>query len=256
MLKTENLVVEACVKDARPVKVEAPVNALVPVVVKFPATVELAWETNPLAKVARSVRLRVPAERTPMFPFVLKRFVLDAVVEKRLVVVALPSVTVPAVKFVEYRFVLDAVVEKRFVVVAFESVVLPVTPRVPATERLPAESKVEVAVPPKYAVPKLEKLVVEAPAEKSWRAVQVLADARSWELGVRQFPSTAKHPPSRSMPRAKVDVADVPVTLRYVEVKPPEKVEVELVPATFRKPWSVEVPVVSPCTVVVAEPPT
>src|SRR3989338_670641 len=116
--KTENLVVEACVKDARPVKLLAPVNALMPVVVKFPATVELAWETNPLAKVARWVRLRVPAERTPMFPFVLKRFVLDAVVEKRLVVVALPSVTVPAGQFGEYGFVLDAVVEKRFVVVA------------------------------------------------------------------------------------------------------------------------------------------
>ena len=45
--------------------------------------------------------------------------------------------------------VLDAVVEKRFVVVAFASVVLPVTPNVPATARLPEESIVVVALPPK-----------------------------------------------------------------------------------------------------------
>jgi len=47
------------------------------------------------------------------------------------------------------QLVLDAVVEKRFVVVAFASVVLPVTPRVPATARLPEESIVVVALPPK-----------------------------------------------------------------------------------------------------------
>jgi len=52
-------------------------------------------------------------------------------------------------RFVLKRFVDDAVVEKRFVVVAFERVVSPVTPRVPATERLPAESNVLVAEPPK-----------------------------------------------------------------------------------------------------------
>jgi hypothetical protein len=56
----------------------------------------------------------------------------------------------------EKRFVEDAVVAKKFVEVAFERVVFPVTPRVPATARLPAESKVDVADPPKYAVLKIE----------------------------------------------------------------------------------------------------
>ena len=110
---------------------------MVPVVVKFPATVELAWETNPLANVARSVRLSVPAERTPILPFV------------------------------ENKFVDDAVVLKRFIVVAFANVESPVTPRVPATERLPAESKVEVAVPPKYALSKTESWEDEALATEN-----------------------------------------------------------------------------------------
>ena len=41
----------------------------------------------------------------------------DAVVLKSVVVVAFPSVTVPAVRLVLYRFVLDAVVLKKLVVV-------------------------------------------------------------------------------------------------------------------------------------------
>ena len=44
---------------------------------------------------------------------------------------------------------------------------------------------------------------------------------------VWQVPEMEKHPPERSMPLAKVEVALVPVTLRYVDCTPPEKVEVE-----------------------------
>ena len=56
---------------------------------------------------------------------------------------AFPRVSVPMVEACENRFVLLAVGEKRFVVVAFTRVVLP------AITRLPAESNVEVAEPPK-----------------------------------------------------------------------------------------------------------
>ena len=91
-------------------------------------------------------RLSVPAERTPMFPFVLYRFVLDAVVEKRLVVVALPSVTVPAFRFVLKRLVEDAVVEKKPVVVAFVIVAFPVRTRVvPSKVRLALSVNVPAA---------------------------------------------------------------------------------------------------------------
>ena len=41
-----------------------------------------------------------------------------------------------------------------------------------ASESMPAESNVLVAVPPKYAFSKTERRVVEAPAEKSWSPVQ------------------------------------------------------------------------------------
>ena len=43
----------------------------------------------------------------------------------------------------------------------------------------------------------------------------------------RQTPATEKQPWARSIPLAKVEVAPVPVTLRYVACMPPEKVEVE-----------------------------
>ena len=58
------------------------------------------------------------------------------------------------------------------VVVAFASVVFPVTPSVPATERLPAESNVEVAVPPKYALSNTERRVEDARVSES-RPVEV-----------------------------------------------------------------------------------
>lgn len=53
-----------------------------------------------------------------------------------------------------------------FVEVAFASVVFPVTPKVPATERLPEASIVVVAVPPKYAV-REESIVDDAWAKSA-----------------------------------------------------------------------------------------
>lgn len=116
-----------------PAILSAPPNVLVPVVVNAPTIVDEACDTKPLVNVPRPVCVRAP--RTLSEPS-------DAVCAKRLVELA--------------------VVEKRLVVVAFASVVLPVTPRVPATARLPAESMVVVAVPPKYALSKTESLVDDA----------------------------------------------------------------------------------------------
>ncbi|KKU77041.1 MAG: hypothetical protein UY04_C0064G0007 [Parcubacteria group bacterium GW2011_GWA2_47_7] len=170
---------------------------------------------------------------------------------------ALVSARLPNCAALAKRFVEEAVVEKRMLVVAFARVVFPVTPSVPATARLPALSKVEVALPPKYALSKTESWVDDAPAEKSWSAVQVLAaESETPPLPVMHVPFIAKQPLARLNPLPAVEVAEVPERLRYVEVKPPENVEVELVPATFRNPWIVEVPVVLPCSVEVAEPPT
>lgn len=87
----------------------------------------------------------------------------------------------------EKRFVVVALVVVEFVAVKFWRVVDP------ATDRFPAESNVEVAVPPKYAVPTLERMVVEA-LENFWRAVHVLGLARL-RVAVRMPPSVAGVPP-------------------------------------------------------------
>jgi len=103
-----------------------------------------------------------------------------------------------------------------------------------------------------------------------------------------QEPATLTHPPVTLMPFAKVEVAVVEAAYMVSACTPPEKleversplmvvvavvpteselaprlataklvkVEVELLPRTLRKPWKVEVPVVFPCMVVVAVPPT
>ena len=90
----------------------------------------------------------------PMEKFDVKRFVLLAVVAKNEVVVAAVPVAFTKVKFWRVE---EPVVRR------FESVERPfVAVSVPATERLPALSKVLVAVPPKYAVSKTEKRVVDA----------------------------------------------------------------------------------------------
>ena len=70
-----------------------------------------------------------------------------------------------------------------------------------------------------------------------------------------QVPLMEKHPERRSKPLAAVEVAFAPVRFKYEAASAPENVEVELVPRTFRKPWMVEVPVVLPCSVVVAAVP-
>jgi len=46
---------------------------------------------------------------------------------------------------------------------------------------------------------------------------------------VRHVPFTEKHPPERSIPLANVEVADVPVMLRYVAWMPAANVEVAVV---------------------------
>lgn len=53
-------------------------------------------------------------------------------------------------------------------------VLAPVTPSVPMTDKFPAESKVEVAVAPKYAVPITDNLVDDA-CTIEVRPVRVLA---------------------------------------------------------------------------------
>jgi hypothetical protein len=60
------------------------------------------------------------------------------------------------------RFVLDAVVAKKFVEVALPRVTFPFAVREPPTFKSPALSNVLVAVLPKYALPVFEKFVVEA----------------------------------------------------------------------------------------------
>jgi len=117
----------------------------------------------------------------------------------------------------------------------------------PANVSAPVDEKLEVAVAPKYALLKTERIVEEAPPVNWWRAVQVgaidweSAGAASLLIAVVAEPLTAvrpivpvglakevlpvpthvpeieKHPPARSMPLANVDVAAVPVTFRYVD---------------------------------------
>ena len=114
---------------------------------------------------------------------------------------------------------------------------------IPARVRAPVELNDEVAVAPKYALLKTERIVEDAPPVNWWRAVQVgaiaceRAGAASLRMNVEavpltavrpivpvglapvalvttQVPLTEKHPPARSIPLANVDVAAVPVTLR------------------------------------------
>ena len=82
----------------------------------------------------------------------------------------------------------------------------------------------------------------------------MLAVERSVRPETRQVPLILKHPLATLIPFASVVVAD-PETLRFCTDTLPENVDVELVPATLRKPWIVEVPVVLPWRVVVAATP-
>ena len=59
-------------------------------------------------------------------------------------------------------------------------------------------------------------------------------------------PVTVRPRPVMVIPLATVDVAEVPVRLRYAAARAPVKVEVEFDPVTLRNPWSVEVPAAVP----------
>ena len=63
--------------------------------------------------------------------------------------------------------------------------------------RTPVEEKLDVALPPKYAVPVLEKSVEDALA-KDWRAVQMLACPR-FKVAVKVPPRVAGVPPMVSV---------------------------------------------------------
>jgi hypothetical protein len=86
---------------------------------------------------------------------------------------------------------------------------------------------------------------VEVAFEKMLRPVQVLLSERSVEEAVvstMHSPFTAKQPPERSMPLANVELAAVPVMLRYGVERPEWMVEVAE-PATLRTPEMVVLPV-------------
>src|SRR3989344_2277988 len=103
-----------------------------------------------------------------------------------------------------------------------------------------AEKSEEVAVSTQ-ALPSYSK---RSPYAAAVMVVSVRESRSVTLLPPMQVPLIDTHPPVRLMPLANVLVADVPLILRYVEARAPENVEVELVPATFRMPWMVEVPVV------------
>lgn len=99
-------------------------EVMVPVVVKFPITVEEACDTKPFWNVARpvtpSVEPKVLAPETanvPTFAACEKRFVLEAVVAKKFVEVAFVSMVLPALSAPRFE--------------------VPVTPRVPPKRPLP-----------------------------------------------------------------------------------------------------------------------
>src|SRR3989344_3327842 len=120
------------------------------------------------------------------------------------------------------KAVVVAFVEVALMPVKFWSVVEP------ATRRSPVELMVVVAVLPKYAVPTLEKLVVDAPAAKSWRAVQVFAALSDTPPPPppTHVPLIEKHPAVMLKPFAAVDVAELPVRFRYVAERPFTNVDV------------------------------
>ena len=120
------------------------------------------------------------------------------------------------------KAVVVAFVEVALMPVKFWSVVEP------ATSRSPEELIVVVAVEPKYAVPTLEKLVVDAPAAKSWRAVQVLLFARSRET----VPLVVIVPPERPLPAVMlVTVPEPPPEGVVVAMTTPEGLTARNVPA-------------------------
>jgi hypothetical protein len=103
---------------------------------------------------------------------------------------------------VDSLFIEEDAVTRRFVEVAFPSVVFPVTASVPATETLPAESMVVVAVPPKYALVNTDCTEVDA-FPNVCRPLQMFAFATLSE----------SVPPPSERPEPTVVVAICPASL-------------------------------------------
>jgi hypothetical protein len=106
------------------VKALVPVKTFVPVVVKLPATVDDACETNPLAKFVNPLSEREFAASVPTTAFCAKRLVLDAFCAKRFVEVAEEATRLVTVSFVTIALVVVRLVEIAFVVVALLNVAL------------------------------------------------------------------------------------------------------------------------------------
>ena len=136
------------------------VKALVPLPWRRPVSVEAP--VPPFAT-ERSVESEsVPAERTPTFPFVEKRLVDEAVVEKRLVVVA----AVP-VAFTHVRLVVDAVAAPRFEMYEFVEVALVVVEFVTVSPVMVASVEVKVSTMPVVKRARVEKREVEVAASST-----------------------------------------------------------------------------------------
>ena len=89
-----------------------------------------------------------------------------------------------------------------------------------ASERLPAVSKEEVAVAPKYAGPYAEKSVVDAPAENIWSDVHVFAVVVE-KVAESVLPENERPLPTVSAPTAPVPFVEsiedgVPESVRLV----------------------------------------
>ncbi len=175
---------------------------------------EVAVPKNP---VPLAVKLVVEAP-----PFMEKRplvIVEEALERKPLIRVVRPlMLKEPNDAVWEKRFVELAVVEKMLVEVALARVVFPVIPRVPATARLPEESIVVVALPPKYAGPNELKSVVDA-------APSVVRPPLTASV-----PPTVTFPLVRNVPALVFRVPTPSPPVRYCDPTIPRFVEGEVVP--------------------------
>ena len=109
--------------------------------------------------------------------------------------------------------------------------------------RAPAESKVLVAVPPKYAVPVLEKRVEEA-LRNDWRAVQLLAlpMLRESEEAVPPICEPSVPELERDAPMASEEVAVEYTTPELPARRPEREVASVVAPVTFRVPPTTVLP--------------
>jgi hypothetical protein len=119
------------------------------------AAEEIVW---PLIK----PELIVPAVSAPMLPFVEKRLVVEAVVEKKFVVVALVVVELPIVT--PPTKVVEAAVQTLELLRLSEAMTLPV---VGEMVRVPSTLATEVTDP--EPVPQAEPIEKTLPVESTWR---------------------------------------------------------------------------------------